>query len=294
MAYYPTSATGLNFISYPVGPTANGGLDVATANAANTKGSYVELINSTPFATNWIVIDMIGANTTGQRYLFDVATGGAGAESNFINNVMVEGAANSSGQACHGAYWIPVAIPASSRISIRAQSNAATTKHIFVQITLINAGTMPGLGLSAINSYGADTANSRGQMVDPGGVADTKGAYTQITASTTGVSQWLMIAFTFGGNSAPVSAVWAVDLATGGAGAETVLIPDLRIVTTGGMMPSPPSFSFPIYIVGSTRLAVRASCSIIDATDRLISCMIYGATAPAEGGSGGGNFVVCG
>jgi hypothetical protein len=74
------------------------------------------------------------------------------------------------------------------------------------------------------------------------------------------------------------TANWSIDIATGGAGAETVIVPDLICAslasTVDGVVPS--AFAVPVHIVTGTRIAARAKCTITDATDRLIDLILIG------------------
>lgn len=291
MAHYPQSATGLAYIGYPVGPDSRALTLVANA-SANTKGNYAEFVASSPFACNYVhvVVQFSEDGTANRTWLFDIATGAGGAETVRLPDMMVSqgGGFNSSG------HWssIPLAIAASTRIAGRVQSNPGGID-LGVGLMLIAAGDTPGVSANYVN-YGSNTGDSGGVSIDPGGTVDTKGAYSQLTASTSAVIQALIMCFGVGSNSAPQTAIWSLDFATGAGGAEVVLIPDLKIngisvtasngnVRTNGMY-------MLTYIAASTRLAARASCNINDATDRLLEMAILGATAPTEAAGGGGSF----
>lgn len=281
--YYPQSATGLNYITYPAGPTAQGLLVTSNA-AANTKGSYTEVVASAPFTANGMFIEFVAVSLSAQA-LFDVAIGGSGSEVVVIPDLIASGLGGSS---VRGAFTVffPLAVSSGSRIAIRSQDSTGGGQSR-VAVTLVAAGDTPGC--STFVAYGADTATSLGALIDPGGSADTKGAYTQLTASTSAVGQYAVLVTNGSGNAAPSVALWAMDLATGGAGSETVLVPDLRgAATTDPGKWGSPAFSFPTYIASGTRVALRASCNITDATDRKFRAALYLATAPAEPSSGSG------
>ena len=282
MAHYPQSAVGLNYITYPAGPGANGSTLTAHA-SANTKGAYVEYVSSSPFACNNLIVTISFANVTGRRYLLDVATGGAGVETVIIPNLLFEGPGAGAGQAVQGIVRLPCAIPAGTRIAARIQCSTGSS---IASVSIAIAATGDTPSPSTYLNYGSNTVDSGGATVDPGGSIDTKGAYTEVTASTSAVIQTLTILFGYGGNTGPAAAGWAVDIATGGVGVETVLIPDLRISGHTSLAPSPWSYTFLTYIPAGTRIAVRASCSTADATDRLIDVAIVASAAPAEVGGG--------
>lgn len=286
MSHYPQSASGLNYISYPAGPTPVG--LTLTANAsANTKGSYSEFVSSTPFAANQMYLFVWNTDNAVRQFLFDIATGGVGAETDILPNLSADGTSTTSSIYGFGLYGpFPVAIPAGTRISGRCQCSTGS-ETMNVQIVLVAAGDTPGVS-SAVN-YGAETANSGGTQLDPGGSANTKGAYTELTSSTSAVAQWVMLIFTIG-HSSVSSVFWLVDLATGAGGAETPLIIDIPVasVANAGAQPSmqPRTYAFLTYIPASTRLAARCSCSTATATVRLLDVVVLAATAPAESAAG--------
>ncbi len=145
---------------------------------------------------------------------------------------------------------------------------------------------MAAPGIATAVTYGADTSDSGGASVDAGGSADTKGSYTELSASTSAVIQALLMMMTGAGNGAPASNRWAVDLATGAGGAESVLIPDLRLsIGSSPQVLVPKSYEALTYIAASTRLAARAASQITDATDRLIDVAVLTGTAPVESSS---------
>jgi hypothetical protein len=282
MACYPQNTTGLNYITYTAGPTVNGALATGAA-GANTKGSYVEVAASTAFESNRSVIAAQATNSGGVRHLLDIATGAAASESVIIPDILIEGAMNTSESAAAG-YPFPCAIAASTRIAARSQGSTGSTG-VRIAITLMAAGGVPGI--ATFTNYGSNTGDSGGVTVDPGGTANTKGAYAQITASTSAVVQWLIVMFGYGGNTAPNNSRWAVDVATGAAASEVVLIPDLRTSGHPANAAHPACYELMTYIAASTRIACRSSCSINDATDRLLDIALLTATAPAEAAAGG-------
>lgn len=286
--HYPQSASGLQYIGYPVGPNSRS-LQLGADASANTKGAYAQFVASSPFGCNRITIICQNPEVTnaGRQWLYDLATGAGGAETVLVPNMCVS---NGGGFNAVQHVQIPLDIPASTRIVARCQCSTGGDD-IFVGIQLEKAGDTPG-PTSYVN-YGSNTGDSGATSVDPGGTVDTKGAYSAITTSTSAVTQILVLMFTTAGNTVPQTAIWSLDLATGAGGAETVLIPDLKIAavmqtTTGAM--STRGLTFLTYIAASTRVAVRASCNINDATDRLIDVALLAATAPAEAASGGGAF----
>lgn len=80
---YPPSTTGLNYATYPAGPTTVG--VAVSATTANVKGSYVEIKDSTDFASTWanLVCQSPSGGTGpafGETDLADWAIGAAASE----------------------------------------------------------------------------------------------------------------------------------------------------------------------------------------------------------------------
>lgn len=289
MPYYPQDATGLNYITYPVGPTASEAVLTASA-SANTKGSYTEIIASLGFTCNAAIATTTfqGASAAGRQLLIDIATGAGGAETVVVPNLISDSNLTATSHA-PGTYFLPLSVTSGTRIAARNQANTTGSQTTQIALTLIAAGGVDGI--TPFVNYGADTSDSGGLEVDPGGAANTKGSYAELTASSSAVAQFLLLMVTLRGNTGASSGRWLVDIATGAAASEVVLIPDVRVsVGLGANEINPRSQPFLTYIAAGTRIAVRASSSITDATDRLIDVALLAGTAPAESSAAGGSF----
>lgn len=289
--YWPQSASGLNVVTYPAGPTVAGTLVTSSA-STNTKGSYTQLIASTSFTTNRIELSSTAnaASGNGMAALIDLATGAGGSESVVISNLAAD--IGEAGELIFTADF-PLAVASGTRVAARFQANVGS-RTVRLNVTAIAAGGMPGM--SSFTTYGADTSDSGATGVDPGGTTNTKGSYTEITSSSSALAQWMMAVIAFRGNAQPLSFSWAVDIATGAGGAETVLYSDLRVcereVLTFRMGYTGRMQGFLTYVPASTRLAARASCTTNDATDRLIDVELIAGTAPTEPAGGGGKLPI--
>lgn len=283
MPFFPQSALDFHYVTYPAGPTATG-VTVTTGGSAHTKGANAELAAATAFACTMVrLFVQFTTNTAGRVYLIDIATGAAGAEVVVAANILLDGGGGSA-VGGGGCIDLPLAIPAGERIAVSAQSGA-TSVTLVAAITLKRVGTTPGI--TSFTTYGANTGASRGTAIDPGASANTKGLWTELTASSASTIQALLLSVGFGGNGAPSTARWYVDLGIGASGSETVIVPDVQIEafesnnTYGWAFRS--YLMFP-YIPSGTRVAARASCSINNATDRLFDLALLGAPAPSEAG----------
>ena len=147
-----------------------------TANtAAHTKGSWAQLIASTPSDASILRIAVSGVTTTGAdtSTLLDLATGASGSEVAFASNIAIGGnQANNLD--------IPLQIPSGTRIAARIQSVVTGGKTATVSATLINDGnyTTAPTSVDVINE--GDTATSKGTAFAGG-----SGTWVQAVSSTT-------------------------------------------------------------------------------------------------------------
>jgi hypothetical protein len=132
---------------------------------------------------------------------------------------------------------------------------------------------------SALN-YGPVTATTKLTSVDPGGTANTEGAYSQLSAATTNAVSWLVLQV--GGDLATRGATniqWLLDIATGAAASEVNLISDLAIMEDGTSdQLGPTGVLIPVQIPAGVRLSARAQCSVNTATERLLWLGVLGLT----------------
>jgi len=261
--------------------------DLFTSGAVDTKGAYEQLIaSSSALAIGiYLIIDYGTANSM----LVDIATGGAGAETDVIANILL-GGGNDGNTRAPNTYSFPINIAASSRVAIRSQSSGAT-QAARAKGWLLGQSTNKWQDMTRATTYGANTADSGGVAVNTGAVANTKGVYSEITASTTNVIDWVVVQFSCGDNTVPADATFMVDIATGAAASESVVIPNIWVRTGAISHAKPISVGpLPVSISSGTRLAARAQSNITDATDRIIDVSVIGLDGITAGGSGGAAF----
>ena len=259
----------------------SGGLDTANsrgttltaAGSANTKGSWTQLIASTAGEASGIVVHIQGSGTNSADFLIDIGIGAA-TEEVLIPDIQWSNA--SAGTA--GSVVFPVHVPAGSRISARiASTTASGTKRVSVTLLPVGPGVHPGFG--ACTAYGVVAASSAGTQVDPGGTANTKGAFTQLVASTASPIHAVVLGFGAGGDwsrAAQAHQLW--DIAVGAA-TEQIVIPDVPTLTNTGSTSMPePFFSgpYPVSIPAGERITARMQSAVNTAGDRVLSVVVYG------------------
>lgn len=259
--------------------TDSGGTQVTSNGSAHTKGSYTELTASTGSASDGFLLTLGRTNNAGTdaldvRFLVDIATGAAGAETvvhpdAFFNNGNQRSLSRSS---------VPRAIATSTRIAARCQ-DATGGLSIEVALHLWEIGTSSLSALGTITTYGATTASTRGTTLNAGAVANTKGTYVQLTSSTSQATHMVEVV-SINNNSAYIDAKFLLDLATGAAGAETVVLPNLPYVTSSSStkdnwlspMHTPP---VPLAIATATRLAARIQSTSTGAGSRIMDAIVH-------------------
>ena len=259
--------------------------DVAGDASANVKGSWVELIASTSNDNEWITVTLGLSSTSYTKIgcLVDIGVGAASSESVVISNI----AFVTPGDGSLGPYslTLPLTIPSGSRVSARTQCSAGS-RDLGVGVHL---GTEAAFGTSSSNiTLGADTSASVGTVVDPGGSANTKGAWSQLVASTSADIDYLVVCIgTVANPTVGVDASFLVDIATGAASSESVIIPNISFGTDNLEVNSQRHIVFLQNIPSGTRVAARSQSTETDATDRLLDVSIIGCnmTAPSSGGT---------
>lgn len=165
-------------------------------------------------------------------------------------------------------------IPARTRISARVQ-HTGTAAHVRVAGHLYSTGFADFSPLSKVVTYGANTADSGGTPIDPGATAGTKGAWIQMTASTTAPIVKMLMAIGSDINNSRALTSWLFDVGIGSAGNEVPLIQNISLECWWCIHPrvvGPIDVSIP----QASRLSIRAQCTNIDATDRLFDIVLYG------------------
>jgi len=265
----------------------SGGTFVVGSGTGNTKGSYVELDASTAVTVAWFLAQFgHQSGSLAGEGLIDIAIGAAASEVVLIANINC-GFNLSRFPINKPPILFPVNIASGIRIAARCQISITSTANILT-IFLIIAAHSSITGSSVADTLGADTSDSGGTQIDPGASANTKGAYTQMVASSANLYNWLAINVGQQGNTARTDAGFLLDISTGAAASEVVLIPDVWFaidaatdVITGA------NWSIGVNnIAASTRIAARAQSQTNDATDRLFDLILFGFNIPVPGGAG--------
>lgn len=250
--------------------TASTLLTQIAANAsANTKGSYTELVSSTPYDTFEVILHI--AQLAQADFLIDFAIGGSGSEIDIVPNLLFSGNQTPSNFSIR----LPLFIPRGSRVSARCQSTSGSST-AQVAITIVAGGMFTTEPARKIYAYGINTADSGGVQVDPGGSTHTKGSYSEITSAIDADAIGLFIHISQQGRTTNFDLFWLFDVARGAGGSEQIIIANAFF--NGNYQPDTivyPNVLHNLFIPAGTRLAIRGQCSNGDATFRLFDAAIY-------------------
>jgi hypothetical protein len=250
---------------------------VLTSGSANAKGSYSQLVASTSLATmfaqiNWKVSADMGT-LSGKVQAIDLAVGASGHEQVVLSNLVIhDGAATPSQGMTVG---IPLSIPAGSRVAARSQSSSASD--LCAINVILFGGSLEFPTFEQIDTYGFNTGTTLGTSVDPGGTANTKGSYTQITSSTNRDHFGLIIGVD-DLNTSPGVADILLDIAVGASGSEKILISNYLLTSSGVTDCFSPQNSgvIPVQVPSGTRLSARAASTNTTSGTRKMGITLYG------------------
>lgn len=245
-----------------------------TANAsANTKAtSYTTLIASLAADCDGFFLNLLGG-TASRDLLVDIAIGASSSEVNIIDNFML-----SSGTTLNlevREVYIPIPIAAGTRVSARCQASTGSAT-CFAGVSPVKSRY--AFSFSKATTYGANTGDSGGTSIDPGGTINTLPAnMTQLSAAITDPIRYLIACIGNGGNFTRTTCQHSFQIGYGGSGSETVVVPLTYITQDAGRDTfTPTAFSKFVDIETGQRLAARQNSSINDASDRLFDMTVIG------------------
>jgi hypothetical protein len=256
---------------------SNGTVVVSSASSTYTKGSWTQLIAATVYDASWIRVTICGEGQAGRQVAVDIGIGSSGSEVPIVNNL---------GMGSYGTnqvtYFFPFSVPLGTRISARLSSSSTSDNAQAIQIHLFADRYMsPGV-VSAIDTYGFSNTTNLGTLVDPGGTANTKGAYSQITAATSNDCAGFMLMFDTQGIGSGVGnhvVDFLVDLAIGTSGSEHVVLPNWLAISycydSKNYFPNGVTPYIPMQIPAGTRIAARAQASTTLSPDRQLGLTLY-------------------
>lgn len=238
---------------------------------SSAKGSWVELVASTTDTTALFILSVEYAATgaTIRDFLIDVGIGAASSEEVIVSDLQIQMKQTFS-PVNH--YYLPIRIPSGTRIAVRIESNSSSDS-INVNAHLFAPTFQSNPGYSKTTAYGV--SGTDGTDIDPGGTANTKGSWVELTASTSDAIEAFNICIGSNTNNAHNDIDYLYDLAIGGSGSEEIILENMHVVSSNFEVSKAP-VCVQHKIASGSRLAMRMQCSSTDATDRVLSFSING------------------
>lgn len=255
---------------------------VANTGGNATKSAYIQLIAATAAEYDGIIL-RFRATSGGVRMLVDIAVGAAAAEAVVIADIPLR-----STSTTQPTVFIPLRFAAGVRIAVRSQGSGAG------QSLQVSAWGVTGAFTSyaTCTTYGADLTNTTGTVVDGGAVSNTEGAWVELTAACGADHDQLIVSTQSPVTNSGANSNVLVDIGTGAAAAETVILPDFwQYNGNGGPALSNPCVQmFPASTVASgSRIAARCQADSTDANGRTAAVIIHAMSGPHS--SAGGSAV---
>ena len=235
-------------------------------------GSWVELVASTSKEYNGILVTVALPSPGNVTMLIDIGQGAAAAEQVIIEAIPLR--SNTVNDSSGYSLFIPLRVASGTRLAARAQSEDGSDT---CRVSIHGCDNTNQLWGSCV-SYGFNKSTTALTEVDPGAVADTKGSWYELSASVGGDLAYIALMSVLS-NLATTTAHWFVDIGVGASGSEQVVAADIYVGNHSNFDKAVPALigMLPLDIASGSRIAVRASCSITDASDRLIDLAVIGA-----------------
>jgi len=259
-----------------------------TAHATiNTLGSPTAIGTSSGAAA--YIVCYITNYSVGVSYLIDIGADEAGGTSYtyFAKEIPVVGANSAtSGLGLFVSIPLPIAFASGTQFAARCQSDT-TAETVDVHI-VVYSGTVD-FTVAWVESFGSDTSTSRGQSLDPGATATTKGAWVELVASASGDVDYLIpIVTEQPAQTVNSNARMVLDIGTGSAASEVVKAGDLGVIEMFSENRSSALTAIEVLISSGDRVAARLQSENTTSGRREadVAVVAFKKTSTA-GGSGG-------
>lgn len=195
-----------------------------------SKGSWSEITSSCPFDVGIVIPYVMNNVTDWNLQQHDIGIGNSGSEKTLIPDFPSFGgkaSASGSGGGINSYCPVPIYIRRGERISARGISSVAGTG--YVGVTLISTTFASMAPFNRIVAYGISPSSILGTNITCSS-ANTKGSYTTLTASTTGRTKALIVAFYHEVTGVAITDSTAfVDIGIGGGFSQQNLIPNIYL-----------------------------------------------------------------
>lgn len=240
------------------------GLDITSSSSANAYGAYGALNAATSFDYTGIWLTMGNYPTSNNTPYYKLAVGASSSEVTLIEHLW-----------CHtyrsgSRVYIPIRIPAGSRLSVAVQDDDAVARAY--NVSGIGCHDPYTAGFTFTEAIGAVTASTTGTVITAdASTAHTKGAYAQLIASTAHPIRMLGVGLAAPGNSIN-AADMLFDIAVGAASSEVVIVPDIQFSVNGVEAYIHQLFWYPVDIPAGTRISARVQSDVLSEAQTQMVC----------------------
>jgi hypothetical protein len=243
-------------------------VSVTAGSPAHDDGAWATLIASTAVEATQLDLgfDSVGQNGIDTAGLMDIAIGPSGSPTILVEDLAMGYLLGGNAPL---RVSIPLRIPAGSEIIARWRcATASRVASMFADVIGVTPGVREVPSFDVCRTYGADPAASRGtELTVPAGTHQ-KSDWTEIVASTADPIYALGVRYQGSWQPGFSATFLMLDVGVGGAGAESVLIPDLyfRTATSETIFEDWPAvFVSPLrsIIPAGQRLVARYQTSVV-------------------------------
>ena len=244
---------------------------------AHTKGAWTYDGSITTRAEGLVIHPSWWQNYASVRtILLDIGVGAGGDV--LINNLMFcpSSYGTGGGRIHQVPVYFPIQVP-DQQLGIRAQSNYASHGIGYVQICRRRSG-LPVFG--KVDTYGADTANSRGTPITAPNLDSTWGSWTTVSASCE-TCRAMVVAVGHGNQAwnSLVDQMYWIEIGFGAAGQEQTIISATEAGGSSSVSAIPSSpFLGPYYVdvPAGSRLCARVAKQGANSNQRTVDVVLYG------------------
>lgn len=248
--------------SYGVVTASTQGTTVTGGSSAGAYGSVVVLAAATDYDAAGFFLNLYQPSSAiGMQIKLFV--GGSGSEVEFCE---LPGPCAPN---AHFHLYVPIAIPAGSRVTAKlADADGYGSATAMLSLTLVRGDCSQAHLASRGRLHGVTSGVLLN--VDAGATANTKGAWTQIVASTTNAARGYSLRFA-GDASCDANTRLLFDLAVGAASSEQIILADITASEEGYRIVVAPPVLGPVWtpIPAGSRIAIRVACSVNTAANRV-------------------------
>lgn len=219
-----------------------------SSGSAGALGAWVQLTASLPQDCTGFYVCTINVNS--EQFKLEIGVGAAGSEVSL-------GELTVSLNGTYINHFVPIPLSAGSRVVARNQGGSSSAAAIHI-VPVRGSSTDPNVSRGVLLNW--SDANGLG-AVDPGLTINTKGAWTELLASTSRHVSAITLFFDVKGDA---GGTWGVDVGIGDSGSEQVIIENLAVTSQSFRTGASPSTIGPIWtpIPAGSRIATRVQCTI--------------------------------